>query len=296
MTYPLARGRPAQGRLPDNGSRVMDTMDLDAYFRRIGYDGDRAPTLDVLQTIAARHTEAIAFENLNPLLRWPVHLDLQSLQHKIVRDGRGGYCFEQNLLLAAALTALRFKVGGLAARVLWNAPEGAITARGHMLLRVDLDNPYLVDAGFGGLTLTGALRLVPDLEQATPLEPFRLRRGAEDFVMQAKLAGSWRSLYRFDLQQQFQPDYEVTNWYLSNHPDSHFVTGLIAARATPDRRFALRGNELAVHHLDGHTERRVFATAGELRETLERDFHLTLPNAPELDAALDRVARQRRPS
>ena len=201
-----------------------------------------------------------------------------------------GYCFEQNLLLSHVLNGLGFKVTGLAARVLWNAPEGAITARGHMLLRIDLDGkPYVADVGFGVLTLTAPLLLEPDIEQATPHEPFRLIRAGQDFVMQAKLGETWKSLYRFDLQEQFLPDYEVTNWYLSNHPDSHFVNGLIVARAAPDRRYALRNNELAVHHLNGNTERRMLATASELQTALEGTFRLTLPEVPELDEALGRL-------
>ena len=71
--------------------------------------------------------------SVNPLLKWPVRLDAPSLEQKLVRSGRGGYCFEQNLLLSHVLNGLGFKVTGLAARVLWNAPEGAITPRGHML-------------------------------------------------------------------------------------------------------------------------------------------------------------------
>lgn len=39
--------------------------------------------------------------------------------------------------------------------------------------------------------------------------------------------------YRFGLQEQLQADYEVASWYLSNHPQSHFVTGLIASRPAP---------------------------------------------------------------
>jgi len=211
-----------------------------------------------------------------------------------VRDGRGGYCFEQNLLFSHALKALGFKVTGLAARVLWNAPEGAITARGHMLLRIDLnDERFIADVGFGGMTLTGPLRLEPDIEQATPHEPFRLLKAGEEFVMQAKAGGAWKSLYRFDLQEQLLPDYEVTNWYLSNHPNSHFVTGLIAARPASDRRYALRNNELAVHHLNGSTERRVLTNAAELRETLEGAFRLTLPDTPELDAALQQLTKKK---
>src|SRR4051812_46583237 len=109
------------------------TFDLDAYFRRIGYSGAGTATLDTLRAILVRHPEAIPFENLDPLLRWPVRLDIGSLQQKLVRDGRGGYCFEQNLLLGHALSDLGFQVTGLAARVLWIAPEGAVTPRGHML-------------------------------------------------------------------------------------------------------------------------------------------------------------------
>ncbi len=41
--------------------------------------------------------------------------------------------------------------------------------------------------------------------------------------MQARLGADWTSLYRFDLSEQYLADYEVTNWYLANHPESHFV-------------------------------------------------------------------------
>jgi N-hydroxyarylamine O-acetyltransferase len=273
---------------------VMNVMhaefDLDAYLARIGYAGPRAATLDALAEIHRRHPQAIPFENLNPLLRWPVRLDAASLQRKLVRDGRGGYCFEQNLLLRHALQALGFRTRGLAARVLWNMPEGAVTPRGHMLLLVELDEGrYVADVGFGGLALTGPLRLETAVEQRTPHEPFRLLASGDGFVMQAKVDDSWRALYRFDLQEQLLVDYEVTNWYLSNHPGSHFVTGLIAARPETDRRYALRNHELAVHHLHGETERRALTTVVELRAALEDLFHVTLPRSPEVDATLQGV-------
>lgn len=269
---------------------MTPVIDLDAYFERIGYAGPRTPGLETLRGIHLRHAQAIPFENLNPLLRRPVRLDAESLEQKLVRDGRGGYCFEQNLLLSHVLRAVGFTVTWLAARVLWNVPDGVVTPRSHMLLLIDLDDDALVaDVGFGGLTLTGPLRLQPNVEQATPHEPFRLTRAGDAFVMQALVNGEWKGLYRFDLQEQLLPDYEVTNWYLSNHPGSHFVTGLVAARPDRDRRYVLRNRELAVHHLEGGTERRVLATTSELLATLEMVFRLTLPNHPDLPAALDRL-------
>ncbi len=223
-------------------------------------------------------------------MRWPLRLDADSLEQKLVRDGRGGYCFEQNLLFSHALRGLGFQVTGLAARVLWNLPDTVVTPRSHMLLLVDLDDDaYIADVGFGGLTLTGPLRLQADAEQATPHEAFRLKKAGEAFVMEARVNAEWKALYRFDVQEQLLPDYEVTSWYLSNHPASQFVTNLIVARPDRDRRYVLRNCEFAVHHVNGGTERRVLQTSTELRATLEDVFLLTLPERPELSAALEQL-------
>jgi N-hydroxyarylamine O-acetyltransferase len=271
---------------------VTTHFDLEAYFRRIRYSGERIPTLDTLRNIHLHHTEAIPFENLNPFLGWPVQLDLQSLQQKLVRGGRGGYCYEQNLLFSHALTLIGFKVTGLAARVVWNAAEGVIPPRTHMLLRVDLDGqPYLADVGFGGLTLTAPLRLEVDLEQSTPHEPFRIKADVGEFIMQAHISGSWRSLYRFTLERQFMADYEVANWYVSTHPLSRFVNGLIAARPARKCRYALLNNEFSVHRPGEQTEKRTLTTAAELRRVLEEDFQLMLPATEEIDNALQRITR-----
>ncbi len=268
-------------------------FDLDAYCKRIGFTGVRNPSLETLEAIHLRHTRAIAFENLDPFLRRPVNLDIASLQRKLVHGRRGGYCFEHNLLLSRALREIGFEVTDLAARVVWNAPGGDVRPRSHMLLLVKVHGRrYLADAGFGGQTLTSPLRLETDTEQLTAHEPFRLRRGGQNrerFDMDSLIGGEWKPLYRFDLQEQFQADYEVTSWYLSNHPASYFVTGLVAARAARDCRYTLRNTDFAVHHLDGCTVRRSLGSAAEMRETLEDVFHLDLKGVPELDEGLNRL-------
>jgi N-hydroxyarylamine O-acetyltransferase len=145
---------------------IESNVDVDAYCKRIGYVGGRDASLQTLSGIVRRHTETIAFENLNPLTGQPVNLDPATLQRKIIDAQRGGYCFEQNLLLRNVLQQLGFRVTGLAARVMWNLPETTVLARTHMLLLVKLDNePHVVDVGFGGLVLTGVLKLQTDIEQ-----------------------------------------------------------------------------------------------------------------------------------
>jgi N-hydroxyarylamine O-acetyltransferase len=265
-------------------------IDLNAYLTRIGHTGAPRPTLEALREIAVLQPQAIPFENLNPLLGLPVQLDPASLERKLLHEGRGGYCFELNLLLKYALEALGFEVHGLAARVLWNQPEGAVTPRSHMLLRVNLDGQgYIIDSAFGGLTLTGVMRLEPDLEQPTAHEPFRLLSEPSGyFRLQGRIRGEWVSLYRFDLQEQFLPDYEVSNYYLSTHPLSHFKANLYVGRTAAGRRYALRNAQLSIHHLGGPSETRVLTSAAEMRETLERDFLLRLPESPELERVLSR--------
>lgn len=279
--------KPAVEEVSKESTSTATALDLEAYFQRIGYTGECMATISTLKNIHLLHPQAIAFENLNPLLRLPVKLDLASIQQKLVKSGRGGYCFEHNLLLSEVLKALGFQVKGLAARVLWNVPEGVTIARGHMLLRVEAEGKsWIADAGFGGLTLTAPLLLETDIEQETPHEPFRIIGSGEEYILQVKLKEAWKSIYRFGLQEYLLPDYEVVSWYLSNHPDSHFVTGLIAARVDPDRRYALRNNELVIHHLHQGTEKQILSSTEELQSVLKGIFHIRLPETSNLEEKL----------
>jgi N-hydroxyarylamine O-acetyltransferase len=254
------------------------TLRLPDYLARIGYAGRARADLDTLRAIHAKHAASIPFENLAAFLGEPVRLDMDSLQEKMLTPGRGGWCFEHNLLFAAGLEAIGFEVTRLAARVRWNVPENVTTPRSHMLLLVTVDNGrYIADVGFGGLTLTAPLRLEPDIEQATPHEPHRIVTSGGKYALQAKIAGEWQTLYLFDLAPQELADYEVSNWYLCNHPQSQFVQGLICARAAADRRHALRNTRYAVHFPDGRTERRLIGSVAELNELLRSEFHVAAP-------------------
>lgn len=274
---------------PESGNDT--TLDLDAYLDRIGFAASVAPNLQTLRAIITAHVATIPFENLGPFLGISPALDIASVQRKLVRDHRGGYCFEQNRLLSDALRAIGFNVTDLAARVLWGQPEDAITARTHMLLRVEAEGkPWLADVGFGGNTPTGPLQLVPDIEQATPHEPFRLiRRDDSDWRLQLFAADAWQTLYRFDLQPQFPADYRVGNWWTSTRPDSHFVTSLTAARAPAGRRLALRNRQFAEHSTHGISTKRTLATTAEIRAVLQDEFLIRLLQHPDLDRKLDNL-------
>ena len=266
-------------------------IDLDAYFRRIGYSGPREASLATLRELHNLHPQAIPFENLDPLLGRPVRLDPASLQAKLVAGGRGGYCFEHNSLFAGVLRALGFKVQEATARVRWSVPPGVKTPRTHCLLFVEAEGEdYLVDVGFGGNVLTAPLRLNSRDEQTTPHEPFRLVDEGDRVVEEAKINGAWTPLYAFDFADTHPADYEMGNWFTSAHPNSIFVNGLMGARAEPGRRYALRDNQLAVHTLNGGTEKKTLANTAEMRDALTDLFKLRLDQLEGLDPVLGKLA------
>lgn len=269
----------------------MLELDLASYLARIGYSGPRTATVETLRTLHALHPAAIPFENLDVLLERPIRLDLESIVAKLVRQGRGGYCFEQNALFQAALLALGFTVRGLAARAQWRRPEGMPTPRTHMVLLVSLpEGDFIADAGFGGLTLTAPLRLEADVAQPTPHGLFRLVRIGDELQLQVKTRHGWEPVYQLSLHEQTAADWEMASWYTSTSPQSRFTSTLIAARPVGDRRYGLLDNALSSHLADGTTERRVLHTPRELESVLRDDFGIRLPEG--LERLLSKLVRR----
>ncbi|KUI00712.1 arylamine N-acetyltransferase [Mycobacterium sp. IS-3022] len=254
-------------------------LDIAAYLGRIGYTGSTQPTLDTLRGLIAAHNRSIPFENLDPLLGIPVaDLSVGPLADKLVTRRRGGYCYEQNGLMGYALAELGYGVQRLAGRVLWMNQSGALPAQTHETLSVRVpgdDEPWLVDVGFGGQTLTSPIRLDVGPVQTTRHEPYRLRNHVDGYLLEAEIRGEWQPLYTFDTRPQPQIDLEVGSWYVSTHPESGFVTGLSAALITDDARWNLRGRNLAIHS-GGSTERVRFDTAADVLATLTDRFGIDL--------------------
>jgi len=213
-------------------------FELDAYLRRIGLDGQ--PTL---ARVHRAHASAIPFEGLSAHLGEPVPLDPASLAEKIVDGGRGGYCFEQNLLLKAALEALGYEVEAYLARVRIGLAPGQIRGRTHMALRVrENGQDWHADVGLGGGTLIDPIPWGPgdELEQAG--WRYRVVERDGEYVLRGIEEGSWSDLYAFVPQPAPPIDVEISNWWVSTCPDSTFVSGYLVSRQWPDGRRLLLTN------------------------------------------------------
>ncbi|MEO3759004.1 arylamine N-acetyltransferase [Mycobacterium sp. B14F4] len=260
-------------------TRTAAGLDVAAYLGRIGYRGSTAAAVDTLHGLVAAHNRSIPFENLDPLLGIPVaDLSAGALADKLVTRRRGGYCYEQNGVMGYVLAELGFDVDRLAGRVVWMSSSEELPAQTHEALSVRVpgdDEPWLVDVGFGGQTLSSPIRLAAGSVQDTRHEPYRLREHVDGHLLEARIRGEWQPLYTFDTRPRPQIDLEVGSWYVSTHPRSGFVVGLSAALVTDEARWNLRGRHLAIHSA-GDTERIRFRTAADVLDALTNRFGIDL--------------------
>jgi N-hydroxyarylamine O-acetyltransferase len=181
------------------------------------------------------HVASIPFESLDPHRGVPVSLAIEDLQRKLVTERRGGYCFEQNLLLRAALEMLGAEVEPLLARVRWGAPPGTVRPRSHLVLRVRAYGAEShADAGFGSGTLPEPLPFGPGAEHEQSGWRFRVVQEDGQLVLQTLSGCDWADVYAFAPQPVPMVDIETSNWFTSTHPSSPFVSGLIATTQSAD--------------------------------------------------------------
>ena len=252
----------------------MPAADLDAYLERIGYRGELRPDSSTLAGLHLAHATHIPFENLDVLLGRPIRLDPASLHAKLVAGGRGGYCFEHNLLFASVLRSLGFPVATLAARVRYRTT--LVLPRTHMLLLVRADGgDWLTDVGFGG---EGLLLPVP-FGTAEPSRQFawtyRVAEHGGGWLLQSLRDGAWLDLYAFTREPQEIADYEMANYYVSTHPSSRFVQTLTVQLPGSEVRHVLRDREL-MQDRGSTTTTRTIAGDEELLAVLAQTFGLHL--------------------
>jgi N-hydroxyarylamine O-acetyltransferase len=206
-------------------------VDLDAYLERIGLSGRPG-----LAEVHRAHVTAIPFENLDPRRGIPVSLEPDALERKLVTDRRGGYCFEQNLLLKAGLEALGADVAMYLARVRMGGDPSTPRPRTHLVLGVsDGGRRWHADVGFGNGTLLEPIPLGPGGEYAQSGWRFRVVEDGPELVLQSVIRdGDWIDLYGFIPDPVPTVDVITSNWYTSTHPRSPFVTGLIVSSQLAD--------------------------------------------------------------
>jgi N-hydroxyarylamine O-acetyltransferase len=244
---------------------------IDALLARIGLD--RAPAADAegLRVLHRAYLSRMPYEGLAVQLGETGPLDEAALAERVLRDGRGGYCFELNTLLAALLRAIGFVVTHHQAVVGGEGPTN------HMALLVHLDGErWLADAGLG----EGFIEPLPFREGRYSIGPL-------SYSLEGEPGGSWwigqhewGSFSGFRMVEEQSPvsAFEVHHRRLATDPASSFMQTLVVQQPREDRIVTLRARTLssAGPSID---DKRVVVDPDEFAAVLHDVFGITLRGA-----------------
>ncbi|WP_440008172.1 arylamine N-acetyltransferase family protein [Halomicrococcus sp. SG-WS-1] len=268
---------------------MTDDMNHERYLSRIGVEPSRALARDreTLERLQRAHVTAVPFETLS-ITGDPhgdrggegVSLALSDLYEKIVDRERGGFCYELNGLFGWLLDELGFDVDRLSARIA--SDDGTFgPPADHLVLRVSLDRPYLVDVGLG----------LPKLRRPVPMDgtthsdaagvEWRVvesERPDADHVTRYRRsdADDWQDRYIFRTVPREMHYFEATCEYFQTAPDSAFTGDPVVLVAT-ERGYVKLTPDALTRATEGD-ERERPVEPSEWYDVLEREFGLRYPS------------------
>lgn len=254
----------------------MKDPEISQYLNRLKLD-DCNPNLEGLTKLQDLHIENIPFENLDIIIGRKIALDLPHLFEKVILKKRGGYCFELNTLYAELLRSLGFSPKPVLGRVWLSNPKNT-PPRNHLAHLVELEGKtYITDVGFGGLIT----RIPLDINVATPVNdndgmmriiPF----SDHQFMIQRETEKGWTSLYSFENVEISKEDIEISNYYMSTHPNSHFYEHRFVGKNTKEGRIGLFNNKISIRKGIKVVDKKQVDFGKDWLETIKNEFSLTL--------------------
>jgi N-hydroxyarylamine O-acetyltransferase len=221
----------------------VGVTDAAAYLARIGARVPETPDLPSLRELMRAHLATVPFENLSIHLGEDIRLTDDALLRKIVDRRRGGFCYELNGAFAWLLRDLGYRVTMLGARVYGGGRLGP--PYDHMTLVVGLDEPWLVDVGFGRF-LAAPVRFGVAEPQQDPAGTVTFEEvpGPDGYVDLAVLLDGERQ-FLVDRRPRELAEFAATCWYHQSSPDSHFTQSLVCSLPTDTGRITLSDRTLA---------------------------------------------------
>ena len=249
-------------------------LDVPAYLARIGYSGPTTPTAETLRGVHRAHMLSVPFENLDIALGRKIVCDEDCFVRKIVERNRGGFCYEMNGALAALLRALGFNVTLLSARV--PCEDGSDGPEfDHLALRVDLEEPWLADVGFGDCFLE-TLRLIDGEEQQEGSRRFVIRREGETYHLdRTDVEAVRKRQYSFTLTPRLLEEFSDMCHYHQTSPESPFTRKRVCSVATAEGRITVADEKVIVTR-NGKKEERLLGSDDERAQALKQYFNVVL--------------------
>ncbi len=260
---------------------MTTAIDLDAYLKRLQWREGVEATLTTLEKLLRAHMSAIPFENFDVLLGRPVRLDLDSVQDKLVRSRRGGYCFEHATLFAAVLETLGFQPVRHSARVVLFFPRQD-SPRTHMFLTVELpEGAFVLDPGFGGPAPLFPVPLENGATSSNGTATHCMIRDGDAWILRAGAGDKPTDAWVSTLERDYPVDFEMANHFTATHPRSPFVNRIMMSRFTEDGRVTILNREAAIQKGD---KRHAIQLADRvaLRSFVNEHFGFDLPEIEQI--------------
>jgi N-hydroxyarylamine O-acetyltransferase len=260
----------------------VDSVDVDRYLDRIGLDAARVTCdLDGLAAMQHAHLVAVPFENLDIVFDNGVPHDRGQAFDKIMRERRGGWCFELNGTFGQLLEAIGFDVVLLGAAVLLDGPNTVIE---HLALEVSGGTsglePHLVDVGFGdSFEIPLALnRSGPQDGGSATFEFFASPQGT---TLAEHVDGVPEARFRFKRVAHDFDDFAAVAHSMQVDPRKHWSSKPFATRLVDTNSFdrvTLTADHLKLRRDGQWSEQRV-ATPDEFDRHLDEWFSIAVPRA-----------------
>ena len=248
-------------------------MDIELYLKRFHALSFKEVSLYNLGKLQNLHLEHIPFENLDVIRKIPIYLNLKTIYEKIVGQHRGGYCYEVNGLFHALLCELGYDAHLVSATVLrqtgkWAKPDT------HAAIVVNLEEPYLVDVGFGAacprlpIPLNGNKKMDVSAEYSITKFDDRLY----DLVFENN--NEQRTLYRFTNEPKNLIDFHEGCVFNQVSIDSSFTHHDIVTKATTSGRITLSNQSLTI--VENGVQKKFNLTESEKLQTFHDLFSIKL--------------------
>ncbi len=249
-------------------------MNVENILERIEYTGPREPSLDILTALQHAYLLTVPFENLDIHARVKIELDTQKFYDKIVKNQRGGFCYESNALFSYLLNALGFDVSILAAKMTVrniNSPGYS-----HMALKVRLDQDYLVDVG-NGQSVRDPMPIPGDVVSQSEGIHYKVDAyNDNEYALFYRTEDSdWLPRFVFTTDSRRLEEFAIMCHYHQTSPDSVFTKQRLVTLATPNGRLTLTDESFNMTENDNEITEAV-ESKEQMEDLLQKHFKISV--------------------